>query len=67
MPKIFAKVDPRTGVPVYGAWICMITMGIPAFMLDLEQITKVISCCNLMTYSFVAACGVALRFRDRET
>jgi len=36
-------------------------------MLNLEQITKVISCGNLMTYSFVTACGVALRFRERET
>jgi len=36
-------------------------------MLDLEQITKVISCGNLLTYSFVTACGVALRFRERET
>ena len=42
-------------------------MSIPAFMLDLEAIAKVISCGNLMTYSFVAACGVALRFRSRET
>ena len=42
-------------------------MAIPAFCLDLEQITKVISCGNLMTYSFVTACGVALRFRDRDT
>mmetsp|Transcript_26065 Transcript_26065/g.32552 ORF Transcript_26065/g.32552 Transcript_26065/m.32552 type:complete len:96 (+) Transcript_26065:1252-1539(+) len=42
-------------------------MSIPAFMLDLEAITKVISCGNLMTYSFVTACGVALRFRERET
>ena len=42
-------------------------MAIPAFLLDLEQITKVISCGNLMTYSFVSACGVALRFRERET
>jgi len=36
-------------------------------MLDLEQITKVISCGNLLTYSFVTACGVALRFRERDT
>lgn len=42
-------------------------MSIPAFCLDLEQITKVISCGNLLTYSFVTACGVALRFRERET
>ena len=36
-------------------------------MLDLEQIAKLISCGNLTTYSFVTACGMALRYRDRET
>ena len=42
-------------------------MAVPAFFLDLEQITKIISCGNLTTYSFVTACGIALRFRERET
>lgn len=42
-------------------------MAFPAFALDVEQITKVISCSNLLTFSFVTACGVALRFRERET
>ena len=42
-------------------------MAIPAFFLNLEQITKIISCGNLTTYSFVTACGIALRFRERET
>ena len=54
-------------MPVKGAWIVWLVISIPAFMLDLEQITKVISCGNLTTYSFVTACGIALRFRDRET
>ena len=54
-------------MPVVGSWICWFFMSIPAFMLDLEQITKVISCGNLLTYSFVTACGVALRFRERDT
>ena len=42
-------------------------MSVPAFFLDLEQITKIISCGNLTTYSFVTACGIALRLRERET
>ena len=42
-------------------------MAVPAFFLDLEQITKIISCGNLTTYSFVTACGIALRLRERET
>ena len=60
-------MSPATNVPVAGAWIVLLCMSIPAFMLDLETITKVISCGNLMTYSFVTACGIALRFRSRET
>ena len=54
-------------MPVKGSWIVVFFMAIPAFMLDLEAITKVISCGNLLTYSFVSACGIALRFREPET
>ena len=67
LPPIFSRVNPTTNVPVAGAWLVWLGMSIPAFMLDLEAITKVISCGNLMTYSFVTACGIALRFRSRET
>ena len=67
LPKIFGRVNPTTNVPVAGSWICIACMTIPTFMLDLEAITKVISCGNLLTYSFVTACGIALRFRERET
>ena len=45
----------------------LIVISVPAFFLDLEQIAKLISCGNLLTYSFVSACGIALRFRKRET
>lgn len=67
LPRIFAKVNPKTGVAVYSIWIVCGLISIPAFFLNLEQITKVISVGNLMNYSFVSACGVALRFRDRDT
>ena len=45
----------------------LVIISVPAFFLDLEQIAKLISCGNLLTYSFVSACGIALRFRKRET
>lgn len=67
IPKIFSELSPTTHVPVKGSWIVTLVIAIPAFCLDLEQITKVISCGNLMTYSFVSACGLALRFRERES
>ena len=50
-----------------GAWLVFFAMSFPAFFLNLEQITKVISVGNLMNYSFVSACGIALRFRQRDT
>jgi len=61
------EINPVTRVPVAGAWYTFLFMAGPAFFLDLEQITKIISCGNLMTYSFVTGCGIALRFRERET
>ena len=38
--------------------------SIPAFFLDLEAITFVVSLSNLLVFSFMSACGIALRFRD---
>ena len=64
---MFAELNPVKRVPVKGSWICWFFMSLVGFFLDLESIAKVISCGNLLTYSFVTACGVALRFRDRET
>jgi len=67
LPKIFCELNPKTGISDKAAWITCFWVCIIAFFLDLEQITRVISCGNLLTYSFVTACGVALRFRNRET
>ena len=38
-----------------------------AFLLDLEQLTRIVSIGNLITYGFVTACGIALRFRQPKT
>ena len=38
-----------------------------AFLLDLEQLTRIVSIGNLITYGFVTACGISLRFRQPET
>ena len=67
LPKFFAEVDPKSGTTKKGAWVVLAIISFPAFFLNLEQITKVISVGNLMNYSFVSACGVALRFRERDT
>ena len=64
LPAIFAKVDPVTRIPVAGAWLVTIPIGLLAFFLDLEQITKIISIGNLLMYNFVSGCGIALRLRD---
>jgi len=65
IPPIFCKIDPVTRIPVAGAWLVTIPIGLLAFMLDLEQITKIISMGNLLMYSFVTGCGIALRFRKQ--
>jgi amino acid transporter len=66
IPPIFCKLDPVTRIPVAGAWLVTIPIGLLAFMLDLEQITKIISMGCLLTYSFVIGCLIALRLRDKN-
>ena len=43
-----------------------VIVAIPAFFMDLEAITKLISMGNLFMYSFVTCCGLAQRYRDRH-
>ena len=64
IPKVFCELNPVTRIPVKGSWLVTIPIGLLAFFLDLEQITKIISLGNLLTYSFVSGCGIALRLRD---
>ena len=67
IPKKFGELDPETRIPVWGSWIVFILVAIPAFFMDMEAITKLISMGNLLMYNFVSGCGIVLRFRKRET
>ena len=67
IPAFFAYVNPNTNVPTKSAWFCCVLLSIPAFFMNLEQITKVCSCCCLFLFSIATACGVALRYREHET
>ena len=62
--KVFKEIDPKTKVPVKGAWITCIFVCIVCFFLNLEELSKIISLGNLLNYSFVNAGVIALRFRD---
>ena len=54
-------------MPSKGAWIVCAIASFLAFFLDLEQLTRIVSIGNLLTYGFVTACGIALRLRQPET
>ena len=64
--KVFKEIDPVKGVPVKGSWYTCVFLCIICFFLDLDQLSKVISLGNLLSYSFVNACVLALRFRRGE-
>ena len=66
LPRIFAEINPVTGVPAKGAWLTSLMIAIPAFLLDLEAISFVVSCTNLLVFSFMSAFGIVLRFRNEE-
>lgn len=55
-----------TKVPVKGAWYTCIFVSLVCFFLDLEQLSKIISLSNLISYSFVNAGVIALRFRPKQ-
>ena len=67
IPKIFCELDPETRIPIWGSWIVFIAVAVPAFFMDLEAITKLISMGNLLMFNFVSGCGIALRLRHKET
>ena len=56
-----------TKVPVKGAWISCFFVSFVCFFLDLEELSKIISLGNLLSYSVVNAGAIALRFREPET
>lgn len=62
--KVFTEIDPIAKVPVKGAWISMIPIAIAAFTLNLLQLAKLASLCNLMTYAFIDTAVIALRLKN---
>jgi len=61
--SIFATMDPIHNVPVYGSWIVGVLVCLIAFFLNLEQLSKIISCGNLLSYSVVSMSAISLRLR----
>lgn len=59
-------MHPKTGIAVKASAISALVIMICAFFMELEQIARVISCSNLLTYSFVSACGIAMRYKNDE-
>ena len=60
---MFKEIDPKTKVPVKGAWITCFFVCLVCFFLNLEDLANIISLGNLISYSFVNAGAIALRFR----
>lgn len=63
---MFQKLDPKTKVPVIGAWICCFFECLISFFLDLETLVKIVSLGNLLTYAFVTAGALSLRYRKEN-
>ena len=61
--QVFKDIDPQKKVPIKGAWLSVIPVCIGAFFMNLAQLAKLCSLCNLMTYAFIDAAVVALRLR----
>jgi len=61
----FSELSPKTHVPVKGGWVSCVVICILSVILDVEELTFVISIENLFTYSIVNAGLIALRFREQ--
>jgi APA family basic amino acid/polyamine antiporter len=61
--KVFKEIDPVTNVPVKGGWISILPVCLCAFLMNLTQLAKLCSLCNLVTYSFIDAAVIALRLK----
>ena len=60
----FKELDPVTHVPVKGSWITSFLVIVLSVLLDVEELTFILSVENLLTYSLVNAGVLCLRFRD---
>ena len=58
---IFKKMNPRNNVPTWNIYIHCIILGLISFFADLEQLSRVISLGNLLSYSVINGSCIALR------
>jgi hypothetical protein len=62
--KTFQDLSPLTQVPTKGGWVSCIGVCILSMILNVEELTFIISVENLFTYSFTNCGLIALRFRE---
>ncbi|KAM4856549.1 cationic amino acid transporter 4 isoform X1 [Urocitellus parryii] len=61
--QVFARVHPRTQVPVVGILVFGVLMALLALLLDLEALVQFLSIGTLLAYTFVATSIIILRFQ----
>ncbi|KAM4827811.1 cationic amino acid transporter 4 isoform 1-T3 [Thomomys bottae] len=61
--QMFARVHPRTQVPVVGILVFGVLMALLALLLDLEALVQFLSIGTLLAYTFVATSIIVLRFQ----
>ncbi|XP_008840489.1 cationic amino acid transporter 4 [Nannospalax galili] len=61
--QVFARVHPRTQVPVVGILVFGVLMAFLALLLDLEALVQFLSIGTLLAYTFVATSIIVLRFQ----
>lgn len=62
LPEFFKEVNPSTGMPLKNCFAVFIILSVLAFFQELEELFLLISLGTLLVFSFVASCGVALRY-----
>lgn len=63
LPRWFAWVPVRTGVPTFGVIVCAIVASLVAFSLDISSIVEFSVNLILLSYSAVCICIIILRYR----
>ncbi|MCB0629014.1 MAG: amino acid permease [Saprospiraceae bacterium] len=65
LPKIFSKIHPRFKTPSFSTIVTGLLVGIPAFFLNLTEVTDLTSIGTL--FAFVVVCSGILFMKDEPT
>ncbi|XP_015683181.1 cationic amino acid transporter 4 [Protobothrops mucrosquamatus] len=65
--QVFARVHPRTQVPVVAIVVFGFLMSVLSLIFDLEALVQFLSIGTLLAYTFVAASVIILRFQQGKT